>query len=203
MINDIINAVKTALNNPKDLKIGILVFIIIVFIGLITGWIQKFIDWLFIRSRSKNEKNIYRLNIKGNKNKTYQAGRDIKIVKQHGLDNKAFVDIEMESFTGAPKFELKLTLSNTGKKSVNLQQIQFCGEKFPLVINALKGKGKSTLNFNLPKFKIITKKLIKPQIVLIYKDVRGKVYKTIAGVIRESRNDGKFNITRLTNIRSK
>jgi len=50
-------AINTALNYPRDWKIALLVVLILIFIGLITGCIQKFIDRLFKTKKTIIQKN--------------------------------------------------------------------------------------------------------------------------------------------------
>ncbi|MHA1401443.1 MAG: hypothetical protein ACTSQE_13925 [Candidatus Heimdallarchaeaceae archaeon] len=106
-MNELIEeAINTALNNPRNWKIALLVFAILVAIGLFTGLIQKIITSLFNKGEKKTRSGydqVQKVTIIGSYNTVEGQSIDTKTQIQTKVeekqDDKAHIQCQIENLT--------------------------------------------------------------------------------------------------------
>lgn len=175
-MNELIKeAINTALNNPRDWRIALLVIVVLVVIGLFTGYLQKIIDWIFVKivGRSKTQ--------------SVNASTPTIVIRPDGFTHN----------TG----RLYLIFENTGDATVIIQGLKI-GENNVDIDEFSLGPGqKIRKQLNVSGFKILEEKLGSPNFELLYKDFsNNKKYKTVGNISQESRADGKYNLGKISEI---
>lgn len=142
------------------------------------------------------------------KNSTHQESRSLfskihqEINQQYVIstDRAPEVILKLDGFTHNTG-RLDLIFENTGRVTAIIQELKI-GENNVNIEEFSLGPGQQIRkHVNVSGFNILEEKLDAPNFELIYKDFSSnKKYKTIGDISQESRDDGKYNIGKISEI---
>lgn len=142
------------------------------------------------------------------KNSTHQESRSLfskihqEINQQYVIstDRAPEVILKLDGFTYNTG-RLDLIFENTGHVTAIIQELKI-GENNVNIEEFSLGLGQQIRKYvNVSGFNILEEKLDAPNFELIYKDFSSdKKYKTIGDISQESRDDGKYNIGKISEI---
>lgn len=132
------------------------------------------------------------------------AGGDIIVggskTQVANVENFPTVTVKPDSFThNTGQFDL--IFENTGSSTAVIQKLRIGDNDVNLDEFSLGPDKQTKKHLNVSGFKILEEKMDAPNFELFYKDLSsGKKYKTMANISQDSRDDGKYNLGKISGM---